>query len=120
MIKEDKKLVPKVWGYELWIVNRPEYCSKILMLNEGATCSYHCHRNKTETFYCMEGRAELTIEGQSYDLNPFARAKTIFPGEYHKFKGLMKTAILETSTHHEDTDVERKEESIKGRNSWKR
>ena len=118
--KETRTVVSKVWGFEIWVVNRVEYCGKLLLLNKNATSSYHCHRLKTETFYCLEGQALLTIEGTEYDLNPVARAKTITPGEFHSFKGLAKTVLLEVSTHHDDTDVERKTESKPGQRSWKR
>lgn len=118
-VKEERQLVKKVWGYEVWLVNRPEYCGKFLLVNRDAESSYHCHRQKTETFYCMEGQAILTVENEEYDLNPSARSKTIFPGEFHKFRALGKTALLEVSTHHDDNDVERKEDSKPGKNSWR-
>ena len=29
------KRVEKVWGEELWLVNQPGYCAKILILDQG-------------------------------------------------------------------------------------
>jgi hypothetical protein len=29
------KFVPKGWGWEKWIVNKPEYCGKLLFFEEG-------------------------------------------------------------------------------------
>ena len=113
MIKENINVVEKVWGFEHWLVNR-EYCGKMLIVDEGATCSYHRHLKKTETFYCPSGRVKLTIDDEEYDLNPFARPKTIIAGEFHKFHALEPSLILEISTHHEDDDVERVTESIAG------
>ena len=45
------KFVKKGWGYELWIVNKPEYCGKLLFFNEGKKCSWHYHILKDEVFY---------------------------------------------------------------------
>jgi len=106
MKKEERKEVDKSWGGEIWLVNNI-YCGKLLVVEKNKECSYHYHKNKQETFICLEGHALLTIEGKEYDLNPMATGKTIFPGEYHKFKGLDKTLILEVSTHHEDEDTYR-------------
>jgi mannose-6-phosphate isomerase-like protein (cupin superfamily) len=113
-IKEPRKVVEKVWGYELWLVNCDEYCSKLLIVDRKAECSYHCHKDKKETFTCLEGGAILTIEGEEFHLLPWARSKTIFPGEYHSFRALKKTVILEVSTHHEDDDSFRLTESKPG------
>ena len=111
MIKEDWKRVLKKWGEELWLVNNDKYCGKLLMLKKGAESSYHCHKIKQETFYCLEGAAKLKVEGEDYDLVSSARPKTILPGEFHSFKGYAPTVILEISTHHDDSDVERQTES---------
>lgn len=107
MNKEPLKQVDKVWGEEIWFVNGEKYCGKLLILDKGATSSYHCHKVKEETFMCLEGYAKLTIEGKDYMLAPFTRAKTIKPGEYHKFYGITEAVILEVSTHHEENDVAR-------------
>jgi len=118
-IKEKRIVVKKVWGYELWFVNRPEYCGKLLFIDKGAKCSNHCHKIKTETFLCPEGRVILTVDGKEYDLNSMARAKTIFPGQYHTFWAEVKSVLIEVSTHHEDSDSYRLDESQPGkRGKW--
>lgn len=114
LIKEEPVEVEKVWGYELWLVNRPEYCGKLLFVDKNAESSSHCHRLKTETFKCLEGAALLTVDGTEYVLSPVSRAKTIMPGSYHSFKAIIKTTILEVSTHHDEDDVYRKTESKPG------
>lgn len=108
------KGVKKVWGKELWIVNCPEYCGKLLYLDEGAETSYHKHLIKKETFYCLKGQVGLNIEGKDYRLNPFSKPKTIKPGQLHSFRGLADAVILEISTHHDDSDVVRLTESRAG------
>lgn len=120
MIKEDKILVKKAWGYELWFVNRLEYCGKLLFIDRGARCSNHCHKIKTETFFCPEGQVMLTIGNKQYGLNSQTRAKTIFPGEYHTFWAEVKSVLIEVSTHHDDLDSYRLDESQsgKGKGKW--
>ena len=109
--KVGRKIVAKKWGKELWLVNTNLYCAKVLVVNRGRECSYHCHKVKTETFIGLEGIGKLNINGEEFDLSPHARGKTIFPGEYHSFKALTKLRILEVSTHHDDNDVHRLTES---------
>jgi len=112
--KEPRVDVEKVWGSEIWMVNNESYCAKYLVVDRGATCSYHCHPVKMETFFAVEGYVRLKIEGKEYVLAPFTSAKTILPGQFHKFHGLTECVILEVSTHHEDSDVVRLSESKPG------
>jgi len=114
MRKEPLVTVDKVWGEEIWLVNCPEYCSKLLLLDKGAKSSYHYHKTKKETFHAIEGYAILTIEGKEYMLAPFTRPKTIEPGEKHCFEGITNTIILEVSTYHDEDDVVRLSKSRKG------
>ena len=108
MRKETTKTVEKVWGNELWLVNSDKYCGKLLTIDMGAESSYHYHKEKEETFYCLWGQVGLIVEGKSYMLNPFSRPKTIMAGERHSFSGLAEsTTLLEVSTHHDDNDVYR-------------
>ena len=107
MRKESIKEVEKTWGLEIWLVNCPEYCGKLLVVDRGAESSYHYHPLKQETFYAIEGYAVLTIEGKEYMLAPFTRPKTIERGEKHSFKATTEAVILEVSTTHSDDDVVR-------------
>lgn len=111
MQKETMKMIDKVWGRELWIVNCDKYCGKLLMLVKGCTSSYHYHKKKQETFFCTNGEVALTIDGKDYMLSPFSRPKTIMPNQKHKFYAITNATILEISTEHDDKDVFRLEES---------
>ena len=51
-----RTFVPKGWGYEDWIVNKPQYCGKLLFFKKGRGCSWHYHKKKDETFYVQSGR----------------------------------------------------------------
>lgn len=113
-MKELLKKVKKVWGRELWIVNCPEYCGKLLYLDKGAKSSLHKHPKKKETFFCLEGQVALTIDKKDYMLNPFSRPKTIMPNTIHLFRGITPAVILEISTCHDDKDVVRYSKSKAG------
>ena len=83
------KLVMKVWGSEEWVVNNDKYCGKILNLNKGYRCSVHYHKNKTETFYVLQGKVLMETWG----------SKVMLPGDIihirpevtHRFTGLMNS-----------------------------
>ena len=44
LVIEEDIYVPKGWGYEHWIVNKKEYCGKILFFKKGKRCSWHYHK----------------------------------------------------------------------------
>ena len=49
----------KKWGRELWVVNIPQYCGKILEFNEGSSFSMHYHIKKEETWVVIQGQFEM-------------------------------------------------------------
>jgi len=114
------EIVDKKWGRELIIANEPEYCGKILVVKARAGSSIHRHLNKKETFYCLQGKVILILYPEDSDeesddetmlLTPEDEPITILPGRWHHFHGVEDSQILEVSTHHDDSDVERKTES---------
>ncbi len=111
MRKEEIKVVKKVWGEELWLVNSDKYCGKLLTINEDAKGSYHSHAIKEETFYVLWGKVFLTVEGKGYILDNSSAPITIEPGDRHSMEGLTSAVIVEISTKHDDEDVFRLEES---------
>jgi mannose-6-phosphate isomerase-like protein (cupin superfamily) len=104
------KRVDKVWGHEEWIVNNELYCGKFLYLNKDWKCSLHYHKNKDETFYILSGKVSLEIDGKTKILHP-GQAERILPYMKHRFTGTVDSVIIEFSTHHEEDDSYRIEES---------
>lgn len=116
------KTVPKVWGKELWLINNEDYCAKILEVNPGFRCSLHYHPIKHETFIVLRGTVILDFLPSAYPEHYFNSGRMI-PGDIRDIKpldrhrfGVVKDApvpgiILEISTHHDDNDVVRIEES---------
>jgi D-beta-D-heptose 7-phosphate kinase/D-beta-D-heptose 1-phosphate adenosyltransferase len=109
---ENVKMVPKVWGYEQWIENNEKYCCKILGLNKGYQCSLHYHKNKDETFLVTAGHVRLELGSEVLHLRPGSFAR-VLPNTPHRFAGIENSLIMEISTHHEDSDSYRIEESRK-------
>jgi mannose-6-phosphate isomerase-like protein (cupin superfamily) len=110
-------IVPKVWGSEKVIVNTPGYCGKFLRVAAGMQCSLHRHRIKDETFYVVSGvlNVELGPTPDEARNNPIVMHKDdsirVAPGSWHRFGSVDGAVIAEFSTHHDDADVERAEES---------
>ena len=105
------KIVDKVWGREVWLVNEPEYCCKLLELNKVSFGSRHYHSKKKETFILQKGQVELEIENLYFRMDKAYQQWTILPGKVHRMFGCEDAVILEVSTHHDDNDVVRLEES---------
>ncbi|MFC1690838.1 hypothetical protein ACFL0W_01545 [Nanoarchaeota archaeon] len=63
------KNIKKPWGSESWIIWSKEfYVMKIIKMNEGNKSSLQLHRNKLETNYLLEGKANV-VDGFKVDLN---------------------------------------------------
>ena len=107
----------KVWGREDWLINEPEYCCKILTINPGFQSSLHAHAIKKETFIVQRGFCKL--QANDAKGNPWlfemheGDLTHILPGTPHRFsnEGDSPCVILEVSTHHDDQDCARMEES---------
>lgn len=102
------KFVPKGWGFEKWIVNKEEYCGKLLYFVKGKKCSWHYHKLKDETFYIQSGRILLKYsesDTPSFDivLNPGDKFH-IYKGLRHQMIALEDTELFEFSTKHFDDD----------------
>ena len=107
--------VEKVWGKEVWIANEPEYCGKLLYVNKGASGSLHYHPKKKETFYRLSGALCLTVGDEVIIFNELSESAITIPaGTPHRFTAFIDSILLEVSTHHDDEDVIRIEESRAG------
>lgn len=101
--------VPKGWGWESWIVNNPEYCGKALFFKQGKKCSFHYHKEKSETFYCYQGRIKVWLSDtddfpdNSIVLEP-GDSVDVPRGTRHQMEGLLDSILIEFSTEHKDSD----------------
>ena len=100
--------VPKSWGHEVVYANTPMYCSKLLFIRDGHSCSMHFHVRKHETLLVTQGT--LTIEcivnkeTHLFELQP-GEAFVVAPGLPHKLLALHgDVELVESSTQHFDED----------------
>lgn len=106
----EMKFVPKGWGFEKWIVNKKEYCGKLLYFAKGKRCSWHYHKLKDEVFYVQSGKL-LVKYSEENDLEN-AHLITLEKGDnFHVYQGLRHqmialedTELFEFSTQHFDED----------------
>jgi len=107
------KHVPKGWGYEKWIVNKAEYCGKLLFFEKGKKCSWHHHKIKDEVFYLQSGK--LLVKYSDQDDIEKAQELILYPGENfyvypglrHQMHALEASELFEFSTQHFDEDSHR-------------
>ena len=107
------QIYPKGWGYEKWIVNKEDYCGKLLHMIKGKKCSWHYHTLKDETFYLQQGKILLKYS-EDDDIN---KAKEIvlnrgdkfhiYRGLRHQMFALEDTDLFEFSTQHFEHDSNR-------------
>ena len=106
----EMKYVKKGWGYERWIVNKPEYCGKLLFFEKGKRCSWHYHKIKDEVFYLQSGK--LLVKYSHFDDLEMAMEIIlnsgdnfyIPPGLKHQMIALEESELFEFSTQHFDED----------------
>jgi oxalate decarboxylase/phosphoglucose isomerase-like protein (cupin superfamily) len=101
--------VEKVWGTELWIVNTPMYCGKMLMVNQGHHTSMHFHAEKHETMFCCEGSFRIDFIDSKGDVvsRDLQQADSIVIPQNtpHSIHGTGQFNVLfEFSTQHFDHD----------------
>jgi len=104
------KFVKKGWGYEKWIVNKEEYCGKLLFFKQGKRCSWHHHKIKDEVFYLQSGKMIVRFsedddiqEAEEILLEP-GQNFYIYPGLRHQMEALEDSELYEFSTEHFDED----------------
>lgn len=117
-------MVEKGWGFEKWIVNKAEYCGKLLWFKKDKKCSVHFHTLKDETFFLDRGVVEMhwwdlpeNWDSLSYPelLDMFEKNKKVevltdgdsfyVPQKrVHQVVALENSNVFEFSTEHFDSD----------------
>jgi mannose-6-phosphate isomerase-like protein (cupin superfamily) len=102
--------IEKPWGHELIWALGEHYVGKILAVTAGQSLSLQFHREKDESWYLLEGRAELEFAAPgekattSEVVTPGA-AFRIRPGTVHRITAIEDVVMLEVSTPHLDDIV---------------
>jgi quercetin dioxygenase-like cupin family protein len=109
-MNSSNNIYPKGWGYEKWIVNKPEYCGKILYINKDKRVSWHYHILKDETFYVQSGKiilkysTEDDIQKANEIILNVGDSFHIPKNLRHQMIALENTELFEFSTEHFETD----------------
>ena len=104
------KYVKKGWGYEKWIVNKSQYCGKLLFFEKNKKCSWHYHKVKDEVFYLQSGKM-IVRYGMDDDLE-LSNEIILEPGQNfyvpvglrHQMHAIEDSELFEFSTQHFDED----------------
>ena len=111
----DITFVSKGWGFEKWIVNKEEYCGKLLYFVKGKKCSWHYHKLKDEVFYVQSGKIKVIHSTGDSLQNAVSvvleKGDTfhVYRGLRHQMTALEDTELFEFSTQHFDSDSYRVE-----------
>ena len=101
----EPRRVEKPWGYELIWADAEQYVGKVLCVKAGHSLSLQFHREKDESWYIHEGRAELELAAPG-DALPASEvvgrgaAFRLRPGTVHRIRAIEDTLVLEVSTPH--------------------
>lgn len=98
------------WGYQIRMLNEPEYCAKVMVLENTTPGSLHRHQIKKESFVCLNGCATVDVE-----LNGTFESFVLYPGDTvtvprnarHRMQAIRVAILLEVSTHDDDDDIVR-------------
>jgi len=111
-IKDPEYNHAKVWGGERWLVNREEYCGKLLFVHKNHKVSFHCHKKKHETFIIIKGMILMQLGDDEFIMEE-GDAVEVPQEVYHSFTGITDATILEVSTQHFENDSYRLTQSKK-------
>jgi mannose-6-phosphate isomerase len=107
--------VEKPWGHEVIWAKAEGYAGKLLFVRAGRSLSLQFHREKDESWYILEGRAEIELgeAGQAVLQAEIVGPGAAFrfpPGTVHRVRALEDTTILEVSTAQLDDIVRLEDE----------
>ena len=106
----EPRRIDKPWGHELIWADSEHYAGKVLFVKAGHSLSRQFHREKDESWYVQDGRAEIEL-GAPGDPIPEVEvvapgaAFRLRPGTVHRLRALEDTVVLEVSTPHLDDVV---------------
>ena len=107
---DEGKQVIKTWGTELYYTNTDKFCGKKLTVNPLKICSRHLHKIKDEMFTVLSGKGFIEVNERIYYVVEGDHIH-VPSGTWHRFWTVEGMELLEISTHHEDSDVERETKS---------
>ncbi|MFC1484878.1 cupin domain-containing protein [bacterium] len=99
------KEVLKPWGKELWFVHNENYLGKLIYIDKGTRLSKQYHNKKQETFFSIQGKFILELNGEEIVVNERTPV-TIKAGDIHRVSAPFENVqIIEISTPESDDIV---------------
>ena len=81
----EKTVVSKPWGYEYLAYQNEKVALWFLYIGHNHQPSMHCHPNKTTGLILLDGEAEISFLGDSFNLKPVSKTM-IRKGLFHSTK----------------------------------
>lgn len=98
----NKKIVIKPWGKEIWLALNDKYCYKRIEINAGFKTSFQYHNFKLETNYIIKGTAEVWLENDNNIIETFIMNEgdffTVLPPRKHRVIAITDVILQEVST----------------------
>jgi len=98
----NRKIVEKPWGREIWLELNDKYCYKRIEIKAGFKTSYQIHNFKKETNYIIQGNAEVWLENDSGIVEKFFMKEgdffTVVPARKHRVIAITDIILQEVST----------------------
>lgn len=114
----NKKIVEKPWGREIWLELNNKYCYKRIEIKSGFKTSYQIHNFKLETNYIIKGNAEIWLENDEHIVERFYMNEgdffTVLPGRKHRVIAISDIILQEVSTPEVDDVIRINDEFNRG------
>ena len=107
----EKTVVSKPWGYEYLAYQNDKVALWFLYIGHNHQTSMHCHPNKTTGLILLDGEAEISFLGDSFNLKPVSKTM-IRKGLFHSTKATSKdgACVFEIETPVDKHDLVRLED----------
>jgi NDP-sugar pyrophosphorylase family protein/mannose-6-phosphate isomerase-like protein (cupin superfamily) len=114
----NKKIVEKPWGREIWLELNDKYCYKRIEIKAGFKTSYQIHNFKLETNYIIKGNAEVWLENDNGIVDKFYMNEgdyfTVIPKRKHRVIAITDIILQEVSTPEVDDVIRINDEFNRG------
>lgn len=113
ILEKTKREDHRPWGYYKILADSDKYKSKEIVVWPGKRLSLQRHRHRAEHWYILEGRAQVTLDDQTFELLP-GQSVDIAKGAMHRVanQGTENIHFIEVQTgdYFGEDDVERFED----------
>jgi mannose-6-phosphate isomerase-like protein (cupin superfamily) len=87
-----KTVVEKPWGYEYLVYQNDKVALWFLYIGYKQQTSMHCHPNKTTGLIVLDGEAEISFLGNSFNCSPVSKTM-IRKGLFHSTKAISENGV---------------------------